>query len=92
MRVDHCIQIEEGIGIAQRLSVNLERSGIFTGRVHAYPDFDLEEPFILTTDWYALNFAGVLSQKQDCVELFLLAGAEIVTCMKDIILVQKVSC
>lgn len=70
MRVDHCIQIEEGVGIAQRLSVRLARTGIFTGRVQEYPDFDSEEPFILTIDWYALNFAGVLSQRQDCVERF----------------------
>ena len=31
------------------------------GRIQAYPDFDSSEPFILTTDWSALNIAGVLS-------------------------------
>ena len=33
-------------------------------RIQAYQDFDSEEPFILTTDWSALNIARVLSQKQ----------------------------
>ena len=41
------------------------------GRIQAYPDFDSDEPFILTTDWSSLNIAGVLSQKQDRVERFL---------------------
>ena len=40
------------------------------GHVQVYQDFNLEEPFILTTDWSALNIA-VLSQKQDGVEYFL---------------------
>ena len=34
------------------------------GKVQAYPDFDSNEPFILTTDWSALNIASVLSQTQ----------------------------
>ena len=37
------------------------------GKIQAYPDFDSEEPFISTTDWSALNIAGVLSQKQEGV-------------------------
>ena len=41
------------------------------GRIQAYPDFDSSEPFILTTDWSALNIAGVLSQKQEGVEQLL---------------------
>jgi len=41
------------------------------GRIQAYPDFDSDEPFILTTDWSSLNIAGVLSQKQEGVERFL---------------------
>ena len=40
------------------------------GRIQAYPDFDSDEPFILTTDWSSLNIAGVLSQKQEGVECF----------------------
>ena len=44
--------------------------GVFSRAVEAYPDFDSDEPFILTTDWSSLNIAGVLSQKQDGVELF----------------------
>ena len=28
------------------------------GRIQAYPDFDSDEPFILTTDWSSLNIAG----------------------------------
>jgi len=38
------------------------------GRIQAYPDFDSDEPFILTMDWSSLNIAGVLSQKQEGVE------------------------
>ena len=34
------------------------------GKVQAYPDFDSNEPFILTTDLTAFNIASVLSQKQ----------------------------
>ena len=41
------------------------------GRIQAYPDFDSEEPFILTRDWSSLNIAGVSSQKQEGVERFL---------------------
>ena len=41
------------------------------GRIQAYPDFDSDEPFILTMDWSSLNIAGVLSQKQEGVEQFL---------------------
>ena len=41
------------------------------GQIQAYPDFDSDEPFILSTDWSSLNIAGVLSQKQEGVEHFL---------------------
>ena len=41
------------------------------GRIQAYPDFDSDEPFILTTDWSSSNIVGVLSQKQERVERFL---------------------
>ena len=41
------------------------------GRIQAYPDFDSDEPFILTMDWSSLNIVGVLSLKQDRVEWFL---------------------
>ena len=41
------------------------------GRIQAYPDFDSDEPFILTTDCSSLNIAGILSQKQVGVERFL---------------------
>ena len=41
------------------------------GRIQAYPDFDSDEPLILTTDWSSLNIAGVLSQKRKGVERFL---------------------
>ena len=60
------------------------------GGTQAYPDFDSEEPFILTMDWSALNIAGVLSQKHERgVDVSLLAGVESVVDMKNIILVQK---
>ena len=52
------------------------------GRIQAYPDFDSDEPFILTTDWSSLNIAGVLSQKQDGVELFLGCWGRSVTAMR----------
>ena len=35
------------------------------------PDFDIGDPFILTTDWSQDNIAGVLSQVQDGKERFL---------------------
>ena len=38
------------------------------GWIQAYPDFDSDEPFILTMDWLSLNIAGVLSQKQEGVK------------------------
>ncbi len=41
------------------------------GKIQAYPDFDSNEPFILTADWFALNIAGILSQKQEGVERFI---------------------
>ena len=38
----------------------LELKGEFSaGRIQAYPDFDSDEPFILTTDWLSLNITGV---------------------------------
>ena len=40
------------------------------GMIQAYPNFDSNKPFILTTDWSALNIAGTLSQKQEGVERF----------------------
>ena len=41
------------------------------GGIQAYPGFNSDEPFILTTDWSSLNIAGVLTQKQEGVERFL---------------------
>ena len=35
------------------------------GKIQANPYFDSYESFMLTTDWSALNIAGVLFQKQD---------------------------
>ena len=39
--------------------------------VRGYPRYDLEEPFILDSDWSSTNMACVLSQKQDGKETFL---------------------
>ena len=47
------------------------KSEFLAGWIQSYPDFDSAEPFILTTDWSALNIAGVLSKKQDGEERFL---------------------
>ena len=41
------------------------------GRIQAYPDFDSADPYILTMDWWSLNIAGILSQKQEGVDHFL---------------------
>ena len=41
------------------------------GMIQAYPNFDSNKPFILTTDWSALNIAGILSQKQEGVARFI---------------------
>ena len=47
------------------------KAEISAGRIQASPDFDSDEPFILTTDWSSLNIAGGLSQKQEGVQCFL---------------------
>ena len=41
------------------------------GRIQAFPDFRVKDPFILTTDWSKENIAGVLLQVQDRQERFL---------------------
>ena len=41
------------------------------GRIQAFPDFGVGDPFILTTDWSKENIPGVLSQVQDGQERFL---------------------
>ena len=35
------------------------KAEFLAGRIQAYPDFDSDEPFVLTTDWSSLNIAGV---------------------------------
>jgi hypothetical protein len=42
-----------------------------TGPVRGYPDYKNPEPFIVDTDFSAVNMAAVLSQKQDGKEVFL---------------------
>ena len=42
-----------------------------TGPVRGYPDYKNPEPFILDTDFSAINMAAVLSQKQQGKEVFL---------------------
>ena len=37
---------------------------VTAGKIQGYQGFDSTEPFILTTDWSALNIAGILSQKK----------------------------
>lgn len=44
-----------------------------TNPIRAYPDYFNEEPFIVTTDFSALNVAAVLSQVQDGKERFIAA-------------------
>ena len=64
----------------------LELKGEFSEwRIQAYPDFDSDEPFILTTDWSSLNIAGVLSQKQEGVERFLGCWGRRCNCRRDTI-------
>lgn len=41
--------------------------------IRAYPDFTSDEPFIVTTDFSAINLAGILSQKQGKVERLIAA-------------------
>ena len=41
--------------------------------LRSYPRYDIDEPFILTTDWSQKNMAGVLSQVQDGQERFIAA-------------------
>ena len=50
----------------------IELKKAFTkGGIQAFPDFGIEDPFILTTDWSQENIAGVLSQVQEREERFL---------------------
>ena len=37
---------------------------VTAGKIQGYQGFDSTEPFILTTDWSALNIAAILSQKK----------------------------
>ena len=55
----------------EMLSFLVAEAEFSAGRIQVYPDFNLDEPFTLTTDWSSLNIAGVLSQKKDGVERFL---------------------
>ena len=41
------------------------------GRIQAFQDFGIGDPFILTTNWSKDNMGGVLSQVQDGQERFL---------------------
>ena len=41
--------------------------------LRSYPRYDIEEPFIVTTDWSQKNMAGILSQKQEGQERFIAA-------------------
>ena len=41
--------------------------------VRSYPRYDIDEPFIVTTDWSQKNMAGILSQVQDGQERFIAA-------------------
>ena len=41
------------------------------GKILAFPNFRVGDPFILTTDWSKENIAGVLSKVQDGQERFL---------------------
>ena len=41
--------------------------------LRSYPRYDIEDPFIVTTDWSQKNMAGVLSQIQEGLERFIAA-------------------
>ena len=41
--------------------------------LRSYPRYDIDDPFIVTTDWSQKNLAGVLSQVQDGMERFIAA-------------------
>ena len=50
----------------------IELKKAFTeGGIQVFPNFEVGDPFILTTDWRLENIAGVLSQVQDGQERFL---------------------
>ena len=41
------------------------------GKIQAFTDFNSRKPFIIPTDYSALNIGVILSQKQDGVERFI---------------------
>ena len=41
------------------------------GRIRAYPRWDIEEPFVLTTDFSCEAIAAIVSQKQNSEEKFI---------------------
>ena len=49
----------------------MELKAFTDGRIQAFPDFGVGDPFILTTDWSKENIAGVLSHVQNGQESFL---------------------
>ena len=69
--------------------VELKRA--FTkGGVQAFPNFEVGDLFILTTDWSKENIVGVLFQVQDRQERFLRCWGR--KCTREIILVIKENC
>ena len=63
--------LELEVDMAWRKEFKQLKSELTAGKIKAYPDFNSNEPFILTMDWSALNIAGILSLKQDGVEHFI---------------------
>ena len=62
------------------------------GGIQAFPDFGVQDPFILTTDWRKENIIGVLFQVQDGPERFLKCWGRKVTNTREIMLVVKENC
>ena len=62
------------------------------GRIQAFPDFEVGDLFILTTDGSKESIAGVLSQVQNRQERFLGCWGRSVISMSGIIPVTRASC
>ena len=52
------------------------------GKIQSFLDFDSDEPIILILDWSALNIAGVLFQKQEGIEPFIVRWGRKCNCFE----------
>ena len=64
-------ELDEEGGEIRVIRLHELKAEFTAGNIQTYPDFDSDKLLILTTDWSALNIAGVLSHKHEGVERFI---------------------